>query len=185
MAYPQASGQRGQAESLAPQYLMRTLEAASWGPGCCIVDMRGWLRSSLERRCRILFPRSPNSAPPKSPVPPWKELVHTHLVPSFCRSHPRDRSSDHLALIASRICIHKSHRTVANKKVFKGHRCTPTPCPSSYSQRVWLLISLHLGANCGPTPGDADTLNSWEPLRTKEETSTITKVWETTRSGPG
>lgn len=139
-----------------------------------MVDMRGWLGSSLERRCRTLLPLSPNS-PPKSPVPPGRSLC-THIwCPSFCRRHLRDQSSDHLALTASGICMHKSHSTVAHKKVFKGQRHTRTPCPSSYRQRVRLLISLHLEANCGPTSGDADTLNSSEPLRTKRRLPQLQK----------
>lgn len=54
---------------------------------------------------------------------------------SFCGCCPRDRSPDHLALTATRTWIHKSHRTVVNKKSVLN-RCRST-----------------LHTCCGYTPG--------------------------------
>lgn len=95
-----------------------------------IATSGGWLPSSPEPReasCAS-FVFSPSSS--KSPVLPWKELEHTS-VPSLC-SWARCRGI--LALRTNGVCIHESHRTVANKEAVL--RVQDPPPRYSYKPRL-------------------------------------------------
>lgn len=110
----------------------------------------------------------------------------------------RDACPNHLTLIVSGVCIHRSHGTIANKGAFVNRHVRTLLCyPSraqqnahftvfpqkgftvyfpSCLQRVWLLIILHLVVDSHLPIWDTDrtqlTLNYWDPLEKK----TITRL---------
>lgn len=140
----------------------------------------------------------------KLPLSPRKELVH---LSSTLTCHPRNRSPNHLALIASRVCILESQRTIAYiNAVFKwawehshsfisrlsaegidknAHfyflsRRGLTAYFTSCYLGVHLLISLHLSDDCNLLFWDTD--GSWHTLNSWEPleqrcSSDNHKVW--------
>lgn len=103
--------------------------------------------------------------------------------PRFCGCCPRDRTLDHLALIANGACIHESHRIVVNKEaVINKHRSSPLQLytqarhrgsqqkssPLGFSLERSVLTTyfanycLHLGAECNLPLWDND--RSWHTL---------------------
>lgn len=59
----------------------------------------------------------------------------------------------------------------------------------SFCLRIQLLISLHLVADCDPSPWDTEgswhTLKFWKPLRTKKAIGTIGDLRGNQELGPG